>query len=337
MPFRSAYHESVLMGQELMKRIHGDEDGNSDDGEYISNADNNESELSTNKLKAIIANEDEEEPNYSDGRYGKLMSMDFMRKAREKQKAQAREDAKVVLRELMDIEADDDKSQDDNEADSDLKTGIIDENRKAKAKADVEEYLNMSKELGTGMLFSKLNRSVVFDFNGDTSSTALLNSSDAQQVKEDLKDSNNTMLGDATFDSNPWLEKPSSLSYARDVAAVSTTTKTSATKHLNQARSVSNKGLSGKEDSKVYVTIHQIDDSLSRNDSAPIDDKKLKKRKLKEDRHQIEADLKSLSAKTDTIDTSKKDELKPLVPHKSQVWTLYVRRFVTLTAEYRSN
>ena len=99
---RDAYHESVLLGNELTKkateaegRTLGDSDAEDDDGH---------GRLSS-KVGAELGDAlgSTDEPNV-DGKYKALFAMDFMQKAREQQQARAREEAKSILRVLESME-----------------------------------------------------------------------------------------------------------------------------------------------------------------------------------------------------------------------------------------
>lgn len=128
----AAYHESVLLGQELTKRIHDDplegkshkdaddsdgDEGYDDDSAGISNR-TIASKAAAAMAKVLDEGINNDDTDGTDGnehgssRYRKLLNMDFMKRAAIKQKEQAREEAQGVLRELRQMEAEADTEDD---------------------------------------------------------------------------------------------------------------------------------------------------------------------------------------------------------------------------------
>ena len=119
--FRAAYHESILLGQELTKKInetpaestdHLSSGESSDDGKHESIAGK-----AARKMKKVISGEnevDEELPEESK-KYGKLLNMDFMKQAKQRQKERALEEAQGVLRQLRELEQTSTAADDDDE------------------------------------------------------------------------------------------------------------------------------------------------------------------------------------------------------------------------------
>jgi U3 small nucleolar RNA-associated protein 14 len=133
---RQAYHESVQLGNELSKRFDVDVTQGSSKGEADDSGDEGNTNLQDD-LEDARANADEELPTGS--KYDKLLQMDFMRSAREKQKARAMDEAKNVLRELNDMDESDDDSN--HNGVDDIRDGISEESL-AKARAKMSSVLS---------------------------------------------------------------------------------------------------------------------------------------------------------------------------------------------------
>lgn len=126
---RNAYHEAVELGHELTKRMHSDPSGNENDegnseeeGDAFDELQGSNSNIAASSAKQIRAVLDESPADILSGlsstsKYSRLLDMDFMRKAAERQSQQAREDAELLLREIRDMERDAD------DADESLDTG----------------------------------------------------------------------------------------------------------------------------------------------------------------------------------------------------------------------
>ncbi|CAE7661464.1 UTP14, partial [Symbiodinium microadriaticum] len=103
-----AYHESVLLGNELTKKASetrdgaaGESDGDFSEDDGASRKARHLSERVGAELGEALGNTDE--PSV-DGKYKALFAMDFMQKAREQQQARARDEAKNILRVLESME-----------------------------------------------------------------------------------------------------------------------------------------------------------------------------------------------------------------------------------------
>jgi Utp14 protein len=115
-----AYHESVSLGQEITQRIHGDGATSDEDHEAI-DSDNDVdrgavSSTMAEQIGTILASESTVASDSAASRYHRLLDMDFMKRAAEKQREQAKEDAKCILKEIQDLEREVD-SENENEAD----------------------------------------------------------------------------------------------------------------------------------------------------------------------------------------------------------------------------
>lgn len=111
---REAYNQSILLGQELTRRIEDDplersEDGSDESDGGGSEGENNKQQKVAYKaakaMKKVLGEEDVSESSLAlSGKYGKLLDMDFMRRAASKQKEKAKEEAQGLLRELIEME-----------------------------------------------------------------------------------------------------------------------------------------------------------------------------------------------------------------------------------------
>lgn len=170
---KSAYHDSVLLGQELSKRVNddGEADGavGSDDDSEDGDDEGAHSTKTAKRLRRAIEGGEEEGEELAlaanTGKYRKLLDMDFMRKAAEKQKDRAREEAQEVLRDLRRMEAEENASDDDD--DDDMRGNQSSRGKthgeeplsgrqiaeKSKAKEEVAELMGSAAGSG-GLLFS---------------------------------------------------------------------------------------------------------------------------------------------------------------------------------------
>lgn len=114
---RDAYHEQVRLGQQLTEKMHEEVGGGVDgeaEGDYDASssiAQQSRAEVS-DYLKALDAAPEAE----AGGKFGKLFAMDFMQKAAAKQKEEAKETARALLKEIeqMERQADGDHDHDDD-------------------------------------------------------------------------------------------------------------------------------------------------------------------------------------------------------------------------------
>ena len=120
---RAAYHESVLLGQELTKKIKTtaeSSENQGDGGDYSDDEEAADGKASTSAARSMkrlftpdAAGDADDEAGQEEGksRYQKLFDMDFMRKASDKQQERAKLEAQAVLRELQQMEADGDDDE----------------------------------------------------------------------------------------------------------------------------------------------------------------------------------------------------------------------------------
>jgi hypothetical protein len=127
---RSAYHESVQLGQELVKKIQNttDDNSNSKDNGYDNDESDSDNEINTNKkvsshtaqqLKKYMEsisdiNQGKEKFIDTKNKYNKLFDMSFMKKAAEKQVERSQLEAQQVLRELQQMEAEMENSDEED-------------------------------------------------------------------------------------------------------------------------------------------------------------------------------------------------------------------------------
>ena len=124
---RDAYHESVALGHELSKKIDqvpagsGDKHIESDSEDFDSDEDDEGDEKNkrrkiaqktARKIEETLQHQDENTHLAADGKYKKLLDMDFMKKAREIKQHQARQEAQDILKELAEMENASDSSDD---------------------------------------------------------------------------------------------------------------------------------------------------------------------------------------------------------------------------------
>ena len=147
-----AYHESVQLGHDLVKKANSnpDDDADSDAGHALNDSDeegnSNSNNRIINQLQDIVDgtndnNNSELEPN---SKFKKLFDMDFMKNAKARQKDKAREEASAILREIQDMEQSDDDSNlslGDGAGRKDIdepSSHLVDSQRKAQAKRQME-------------------------------------------------------------------------------------------------------------------------------------------------------------------------------------------------------
>ena len=164
---REAYHSAVLLGHELKNKANNtSKEGNmdNDSGQWSDEGDEGDRKSATKRaakeiVSALQAVDEDEE---LEGKYGGLYKMDFMKKAKERQRERAREEATDILRDLERMEdggtsSDDDDKHDRGNRQDDKK---IDRSAAeiAKLSAAREE---MKSKLGNSLSLSKSNSTSV--------------------------------------------------------------------------------------------------------------------------------------------------------------------------------
>ena len=216
---RAAYHESVLLGQELTKKIRTTADSSEhqeDDGDFSDDEEAADGKASTSAARSMkrlftpdaagVDADDEAGQEEGKSRYQKLFDMDFMRKASDKQQERAKLEAQAVLRELQQMEADGD---DDESVEGDPLTPeqaleqSLERNRRIKESRQVVNSLLPSAG-NSGMLISK--------------------SKGKAKVVMDSTVSLAPQQPDPASTTNPWLDAPPSSS-SRSASARSDTNK----------------------------------------------------------------------------------------------------------------
>ena len=115
MKFRSAYHESVQLGNELTQKMNenvlNNENNNSIDSENDDNNDDfeNSTQKASKKIKQWIeindnSLDDKVDVLLQNSKYKNLFELDFMKKAKERQNLKAKDEAKALLLEMQDYE-----------------------------------------------------------------------------------------------------------------------------------------------------------------------------------------------------------------------------------------
>lgn len=119
-----AYHESVQLGHELSKRISEDpssarrrgqdeeDDSSGDEGFLTETGEKQKASDRAAKEMLSVLEGVEDEPEVQ-GKYKKLFEMDFMKRASDQKKEKSREEAQNILREIQDMERDDESDDDD--------------------------------------------------------------------------------------------------------------------------------------------------------------------------------------------------------------------------------
>jgi len=148
---REAYHESVLLGQELKRKANDAAEASDDNRDDWSDEEGTSSRSRLSKKTAVAfgdALDDKSEPDV-DGKYRGLFEMDFMKRAREQRKEKAQEEAKNILREIETME---DSIGDDSDDEGPKQKKIRSAEDEAKlAAARKEMEILMSKGSGGSM------------------------------------------------------------------------------------------------------------------------------------------------------------------------------------------
>eukprot|EP01034_Spumella_vulgaris_P021398 gene21398-27428_t len=216
---RTAYHESVLLGQELTQRMHEDVGGKGknaatdDDDVYDMSSSTTQGGLKRKSVTQSTAQEmkdilDDSTPLEVDGKYRKLFDMDFMKKAVDQKRERAREDAESVLREIAQMEnaddSDDERVSAPPKAVVGRKRGLQEEDseRVAQAKSEVKGLLGRR---GEGSLMSMSGKTK----NAKISSSSLIVDSSSTGKSASSSDFDAPGVSDEV-DDNPWLMAPTS-------------------------------------------------------------------------------------------------------------------------------
>lgn len=202
---RSAYNESVLLGQALTKKMNEDPTDRQRDGP--ASDDEDEVDVSTSRKFAQAVNasleDDSGRPSGDSGKYGKLLNMDFMKAAAAKQKEKALEEAQTVLRQLRELEHE--APSDDDEAANRVRNApfkaadaaplsLAQRSNKEdvqRARQNVDKLMGSSFNLSTSSKFSMPAATVVSQSNNDSDAV--------------WKDSSEPV---ESMEANPWLTGP---------------------------------------------------------------------------------------------------------------------------------
>ena len=234
---RDAYHESVQLGQELTHKMNEElqdesrsvgsasegESGSDDEGGADKSSRREVSNRASRAIKSLLsenlssAGADSAVP---EGRYKKLFEMDFMKRAAEQQKEKARADAQNILREIEEMEEENDSDLDVTAA----KGPRISQERMAEAKQEVKAML------GGGMTLGSLGRrkgAVV------TESISLGGASkpspfEFEYGEEEHSDVDEHEAMEKELESNPWLQPVASVSGSKKRKSSGTGAKSSA-------------------------------------------------------------------------------------------------------------
>jgi hypothetical protein len=205
---RSAYNESLLLGQALTKKL-------GEDPAEKARREDDEEEFdvsSSAKFARAVSSTLEAEGDADDvaaaagGRYGKLLNMDFMKQAATKQKQQALLEAQSVLRELREMESTEADSESEGRANIPYKNSaeIFSLTRNstpedlASAKSNVDKLLSRG-----GSTFALLGQS--FESTGTATKLAVHeNAPGGKKVKRGGGWNAAVVDGDSS-EINPWL------------------------------------------------------------------------------------------------------------------------------------
>jgi hypothetical protein len=218
---RAAYHESVQLGHELTQKMNEDVQGDAHDSDGDSGSEHNASgaenegsgaiskreasKRASAAVKSLLA-EDLAEPAAPGGKYKKLFDMDFMKRAAEQQKERARDEAKVILREIEQMEEDYDSDLAAEEAAAEAQRGPkISQDRLSQAKQEVKAML------GSGMALSKGRRGVLTSGSASGKSVggfefAAAEESEPEGEGQSYSDEEEHRAMEAALESNPWLQ-----------------------------------------------------------------------------------------------------------------------------------
>lgn len=188
------------MGHDLTKRVdRTDKDDNGDDSASHGSSDESSSEgVDTKKLagklhKALAENE--EDDTQIDGKFKKLFAMDFMKNAKLRQQDKAREEAAMILKEIVEMDAGD--VSDDNAGVNDARSSGENKSDDATRKKNIVDAkrLQDAKAMMEGL------------YGADSSKT-----SRALPVKQSISAAKSNL----TEEANPWLDSVAGIDRALD-------------------------------------------------------------------------------------------------------------------------
>lgn len=225
---KAAYHESILLGQELTKKINEAPADSTDHVSSDESSDDDKQETiaskAARKMKKVISgdNDDADVPEESK-KYGKLLNMDFMKQAKQRQKERALEEAQGVLRQLRELEQ---AVPDDDNADRKLNVEYsgtkskkdLTPNELREAKSNVDRLLGLGGTLsssssstlmtvstGHGMKTGSIDLSGKYGIGSGDQSISWMNS--PVPVESNSKGSASIVVtgDDSVVEANPWV------------------------------------------------------------------------------------------------------------------------------------
>ncbi len=219
---RTAYHESVLLGQELTQRIHEDvgskgRSGEADDENDVYDEPVSGSSRTGLKRKSVTQSTaqemqdilDDSTPLEVDGKYRKLFDMDFMKKAVDQKRERAREDAENVLREIAQMEHAED-SDDENERVSAPQSTSVNKKRSLESTKEDIGRLAQAKADMTGMLGRRGEGSLMNISGQGRKRNAQISSSSLIVAAATSSGVEAPVTTSEEVDDNPWLMAPTS-------------------------------------------------------------------------------------------------------------------------------
>jgi U3 small nucleolar RNA-associated protein 14 len=317
---REAYHESVLLGNELTKKamtLNEDEDPYRDDDDDLSRrrraSSGDGDDMSGRKSKKLrIVDEASEsldrildsgaQDTELNGKYKALFEMDFMKKAREQQQLKAKEEAQQLLREIEEME----EGISESESDSEGKKEQQKKNQK-KTKENLakhKEKLEQARKQMTAALMNGNNNSMslVLNQNGSSSAVAV-----AAATTAAVTQSKSTSL-----QNNPWLD-PSVATKSRDVNAMIGDSSQGKVHQKAKQRNMKNAIIKSEDSAQEILTLHDENENAN-NDQGGKTGKRSHQSTKKSSGPPLAADA-------DVINDSKTEQQptrKPLLMQKSQ-------------------
>lgn len=228
MSLRSAYHESVLLGQELSKKALQTNDGETDyvddmdaDSDFDENGDSSRDRPTGTTTAAQAAKKMKQTLDTmgvisggdgDTGRYQKLLDMDFMRKATDRLSEKAKLEAQQVLLELQQMEAESEGLEFTGDDDRDLSAQERIEREEARQLQLQVREVKMREArvavdglLGTSGIFGKSSESGMLMSKKKTSVTSSAWSSFLPSLPDAPTQSSDNAAVD--MPENPWLQK----------------------------------------------------------------------------------------------------------------------------------
>ena len=222
---RMAYHESVQLGHELSKRIsedpssarrrgqEEDDDSSGDEGFLTETGEKQKASDRAAKEMLSVLEGAEDEPE-AQGKYKKLFEMDFMKRASDQKKEKSREEAQNILREIQDMERDD-ESDDDDVAPNTVK-GVKDVKEKDSsaliaARAEMKKQFDQSGGMSMALKAGSKRITVSGPISVKGSSAAGKKSAEGgPRWVSEAEDAVTEIDVTPTDELNPWLAAPSS-------------------------------------------------------------------------------------------------------------------------------